>query len=188
MAKSDDQVTQLLGQLSGGNRDVVDSLMPLVYNELHIMAENQMRRERANHTLSSTALVNEAYMKLVDQTRVTWQNRAHFFAIAAQAMRRILINYAQQRLAKKRGGGQIVATYADDEVVRESRADELIALDEALERLKELNERQCRVVECRFFAGLTQEEIAEALGVSVPTVRRDWRIARAWLSRELGTA
>jgi RNA polymerase sigma factor (TIGR02999 family) len=188
LAKSEDQVTQLLGQLSGGNRGVIDSLMPLVYNELHIMAENQMRRERANHTLSSTGLVNEAYMKLVDQTRVTWQNRAHFFAIAAQAMRRILINYAQQRLAKKRGGGQIVATYTDEELVRESRADELIALDEALERLKKLNERQCKVVECRFFAGLTQEEIAEALGVSVPTVRRDWRIARAWLSRELDAA
>jgi len=186
VAQSADDITLMLQQLSSGNHDVVDALMPMVYNELHRMADGQLRRERANHTLNSTALVHEAYLKLVDQTRVTWQNRAHFFAIAAQAMRRILINYAQKRKAEKRGGGQAVATFNDEEVVRESRADELVALDAALERLGKMNERQCKVVECRFFAGLTQEEIAEVLGVSVPTVRRDWRLARAWLSRELG--
>lgn len=187
MVEKREDITVLLHELSEGNRGVVDALMPLVYDELHAMAERQMRGERANHTLNSTALVHEAYMKLVDQTRVTWQNRAHFFAIAAQSMRRILINYAQARRAQKRGGGQILATFDEEQVVRETRAEELIALDEALERLKELNERQCKVVEFRFFAGLTQEEIAEVLDVSVPTVRRDWRLARAWLSRELGT-
>jgi RNA polymerase sigma factor (TIGR02999 family) len=188
MGNTPDDITQMLQQLSAGNRDVVDALMPLVYDEMHGMADRQLRRERANHTLNATALVHEAYLKLVDQTRVTWQNRAHFFAIAAQAMRRILINYAQRRLAEKRGGGQAVATFNDEEVARESRAEELIALDAALERLQALNERQCKVVEFRFFAGLTQEEIAEVLGVSVPTVRRDWRMARAWLSRELDAA
>ena len=185
MAGPANDITMLLAQLSDGKRDVVDSLMPLVYDELHAMADRQMRGERSSHTLNSTALVHEAYLKLVDQNRVSWQNRAHFFAIAAQAMRRILINYAQARIAQKRGGGQVLATFNEEEVVRETRAEELIALDGALERLKELSERQCKVVEFRFFAGLTQEEIAEVLDVSVPTVRRDWRLARAWLSREL---
>ncbi len=188
MAQSSDEITLLLHQLSDGSGNAVNALMPLVYNELHAMADRQLRRERASHTLNSTALVHEAYIKLVDQSRVTWQNRAHFFAIAAQAMRRILINYAQARLAKKRGGGQVLATFNEEEVVRETRAEDLIALDEALERLGALNDRQCRVVEFRFFAGLKQEEIAEVLGVSLPTVRRDWRLARAWLSRELDTA
>jgi len=185
---ADKDITQLLHQLSDGNANAVDALMPLVYDELHAMADRQMRRERANHTLNSTALVHEAYLKLVDQNRVNWQNRAHFFAIAAQAMRRILINYAQSRLAQKRGGGQVLATFNEEEVVRESRAGEIVALDEALTRLAELNERQSKIVEFRFFAGLTQEEIAEVLGVSVPTVRRDWRLARAWLARELDAA
>ncbi len=178
-------ITLLLQQLGDGNRDVVDALVPLVYTELRGVAEKQMRRERANHTLGATALVNEAYLKLVDQNRVTWKNRAHFFAIAAQAMRRILVNYAQARVAQKRGGGQILATYDDDATPREARAADLVALDEALERLAVLSDRQAKVVEFRFFAGLNQDEIAEVLGVSVPTVRRDWRVARAWLSNEL---
>ena len=185
---ADKDITQLLHQLSDGNANAVDALMPLVYEELHAMADRQMRRERANHTINSTALVHEAYLKLVDQNRVNWQNRAHFFAIAAQAMRRILINYAQSRLAQKRGGGQVLATFNEEEVIRESRAGEIVALDEALTRLAVLSERQSKVVEFRFFAGLTQEEIAEVLGVSVPTVRRDWRLARAWLARELDAA
>ncbi|MGD8414994.1 MAG: sigma-70 family RNA polymerase sigma factor [Candidatus Latescibacterota bacterium] len=185
MTTDKNQITLLLGQLSDGKRDAVDQLMPLVYEQLQAMAKRQMRSERANHTLNSTALVHEAYLKLVDQTRVTWQNRAHFFAVAAQAMRRILVNYANRRLAAKRGGGQIVATFNDDQVVRETRADELVALDAALEELGRLDERQSKVVELRFFAGLTQEETAEVLGVSVPTVRRDWRLARAWLGRHL---
>jgi RNA polymerase sigma factor (TIGR02999 family) len=188
MVTPDNNITRLLHRLSDGDDNAVNALMPMVYEELHAMADRQMRRERANHTLNSTALVHEAYLKLVDQNRVSWQNRAHFFAIAAQAMRRILINYAQARLAQKRGGGQILATFNEEEVVRESRAGEIVALDDALTRLAELNERQSKVVEFRFFAGLTQEEIAEVLGVSVPTVRRDWRLARAWLARELDAA
>jgi RNA polymerase sigma factor (TIGR02999 family) len=183
---SEVNITILLGKLSEGDEKIVNSLMPLVYDQLHAMAARQLRGERSNHTLNSTALVHEAYMKLVDQTRATWLNRAHFFAIAAQAMRRILINYAHKRIAQKRGGGAIVATFNDGEVVRESRAEELVALDEALERLRLLNERQCKVVEYRFFAGLTQDEIAEVMHISAPTVRRDWRLARAWLARELG--
>ena len=185
MATNKDQITLLLGQLSDGKREAVDQLMPLIYEQLQAMAKRQLRGERPDHTLNSTALVHEAYLKLVDQTRVSWQNRAHFFAVAAQAMRRILVNYANRRLAAKRGGGQIIATFSDDELVRETRAEELVALDAALEELAQLDERRCRVVELRFFAGLTQEETAEVLGVSVPTVRRDWRLARAWLGRHL---
>jgi RNA polymerase sigma factor (TIGR02999 family) len=186
MGTPQSEITRLLGQLSGGNEAVVNALMPLVYDELRAMAERQLRRERSDHTLSATALVHEAYLKLVDQSRVTWQNRAHFYAIAAQAMRRILINYAERRVAAKRGGGQIRVTLTDGIEGPEQRAEDLVALDRALDRLAELDARQSKVVEMRFFAGLTHEEIAEVLGVSVPTVRRDWRMARAWLSRELG--
>ena len=147
-----------------------------------------MLKERRGHTLNATALVHEAYLKLVDQRDPNWQNRAHFFAIAAKAMRRILINYAEKRRAEKRGGGNPIVTFNEEAVVRESRADDLLALEEALQRLEKLNERQSKVVEYRFFGGLTQEEIAEVLEVSVPTVRLDWRLARAWLSREMQAA
>jgi len=163
----------------------VDALIPLVYQELRQLAHRQLAGERRGHTLNTTALVHEAYFKLVDQQRVGWQNRAHFFAIASQAMRRILINYANSRLAEKRGSGQPLATFDERSVVREARAEELVALDETLSELAKLNERQSKVVEYQFFGGLTHEEIAEVLSVSVPTVRRDWRLARAWLSREL---
>ncbi|WP_456425526.1 sigma-70 family RNA polymerase sigma factor [Rhodocaloribacter sp.] len=186
MAFEGQEITELLGELAGGNRAVVDALMPRVYEELRRLAHRQLRGERAGHTLQTTALVHEAYLKLVDQRQVAWQNRAHFFAIAALAMRRILINYAKRRMADKRGGGQVVATFEEEMAPRETRAAELLALDEALVRLEALNERQSRVVTYRFFGGLTQEEIAEVIGVSVVTVRRDWRLARAWLSRELG--
>lgn len=179
-------LTELLGQLTGGNRDVVNELLSRVYDELHRMAENQLRRERAGHTLNATALVHEAYLKLVDQSRVSWQNRAHFMGVAAQAMRRILINYARDRRAQKRGGDFIATTFNEDLIPNETRADRLIDLDEALERLREMSERQAAVVECRFFGGLTHDEIAEVLGVSKDTVRRDWRLARAWLGGELG--
>lgn len=175
----------MLIDLSGGNRAVVNALMPLVYDELHRIAQNRLRGERSDHTLNATALVNEAYLKLIDQTRVTWQNRAHFYAIAAQAMRRILVNYAEARKAEKRGGGQGLVTFNDDLMGKETRAEELIDLDEALTRLKLLSERQAAVVEYHFFGGLTHEEIAEVLVVSLPTVRRDWRLAKAWLTREL---
>ena len=163
----------------------MDALIPLVYQELRQLAHRQLAGERRGHTLNTTALVHEAYFKLVDQQRVGWQNRAHFFAIASQAMRRILINYANSRLAEKRGSGQPLATFDERSVVREARAEELVALDETLSELAKLNERQSKVVEYQFFGGLTHEEIAEVLSVSVPTVRRDWRLARAWLSREL---
>ena len=179
------EITQLLSQLTDGNRQVVDSLMPLVYKELHQMAHVQLRKERRDHTLNATALVHEAYFKLVDQKNVTWQNRAHFFGIAAQAMRRILINYAHQHKAEKRGGNYAFVTFTDEFMGKEAKAEELIALDEALNKLAELNERQSKVIEYWFFVGLTHEEIAEILGVSVPSIRRDWRLARAWLSREL---
>lgn len=182
-----EDITSLLVELSDGNRTVVDVLMPRVYEELHQMAHRQLRGERPGHTLNTTALVHEAYLKLVRQDQVSWQNRAHFFGIAALAMRRILVNYAHRRLAQKRGAGVVVATFDEGVHPRETRAEELIALDEALDRLATMNERQSRVVTLRFFGGLTQDEIAGVLEVSVPTVRRDWRIARVWLSRELGT-
>lgn len=178
-------VTRLLGQLQDGDRNVVDSLMPLVYEHLHDVARRQLRRERADHTLNATALVHEAYLKLVDQKEASWKNRAHFLAIAAQAMRRILINYANRRKAGKRGGGEALVTFEEELVAGASRADDILQLDESLERLRKLSDRQSKVVEYRFFGGLTQEEIAEVLGVSVQTVRLDWRMARAWLSREL---
>ena len=178
-------VTEMLIELSGGNRAIVDALLPRVYEELHRIAENRLRSERSNHTLNATALVHEAYLKLVDQTRVTWQNRSHFLAIAAQAMRRILINYAEAKKAGKRGGGQPMATLNDEVMGGDQRAEDLLSLDEALTRLKSFSERQASVVEYHFFGGLTHDEIAEVLSVSVPTVRRDWRLARAWLTREL---
>ena len=179
------QITQLLHDLSGGNRTVVDKLMPMVYEELRSLAMYKLRGERPDHTLNATALAHEAYLKLVDQKLVTWQNRAHFFALAAQAMRRILVNYANQRRAEKRGGGQPMVTFDEQAIKRETRAEDLLALDEALERLAKLNKRQSKIVEYRFFGGLSQPEIAEVLGISEITVRRDWRFSRAWLSREI---
>ena len=177
--------TALLEDLTGGNRTVVDAVMPQVYDELRDLARRKLRGERADHTLNTTALVHEAYEKLVQQDRMTWQNRAHFMGVAALSMRRILINYAHKRNAQKRGGGAPVATFEDGMAPRDVHAEELIDLDDALKQLEQLNERQAKVVTYRFFGGLTQKEIAEILDVSVPTVRRDWRLARAWLSREL---
>jgi RNA polymerase sigma factor (TIGR02999 family) len=185
MDNNRNDVTQLLFDLSNGNRGAVDMLMPLVYKEMHQLAHMHLRGERKNHTLNATALVHEAYMKLVDQDKITWQNRAHFFGIASQSMRRILINYANARVAQKRGGDQVLATFVDDKMKRESKPEELIALDEALKKLEQLNERQSKIIEHWFFVGLNHEEIAEVLGVSLPTVRRDFRMAKAWLSREL---
>jgi len=182
---SKNQVTQLLFDLSTGNRQAVDILMPMIYKEMHQLAHMHLRGERRNHTLNATALVHEAYIKLVDQDKITWQNRAHFFGIASQAMRRILINYANARIAQKRGGNQVLATFIDDKMKRESKPEELIALDEALTTLAQINERQSKIIEHWFFVGLKQEEIAEILNVSLPTVRRDFRLAKAWLSREL---
>ncbi len=174
-------VTQLLGRLRDGPERVVDELFPLVYDELRALAQARLRGERPDHTLNATALAHEAYLKLVDQTRANWQNRAHFFAIAARAMRRILVDYAKARNAAKRGGGAPLATFDEASGPRTSGPGELLELDEALTRLEAVAPRQARVVEYRFFVGLKDKEIAEALGVSVPTVRLDWRTARAWL-------
>jgi RNA polymerase sigma factor (TIGR02999 family) len=177
--------TAMLAELNGGNRTIVDAMLPRVYDELRSIARRKLRGERAGHTLNTTALVHEAYEKLVQQDRMTWQNRAHFMGVAALSMRRILINYAHKRNAQKRGGGAPVATFEDGMAPRDVHAAELIDLDDALTRLEQLSERQAKVVTYRFYGGLTQKEIAEVLDVSVPTVRRDWRLARAWLSREL---
>ena len=178
-------ITRLLSDLSAGNRTQVDAILPLVYEKLRAMAHRQMQRERAGHTLHTTALVHEAYLNLIKNEELDWQNRAHFFSMAAIAMRRLLIDHARRRLAEKRGGGQIVATFDEANVVREVRAEELVDLDEALSRLEALDPRQASVVTYKFFGGLTHKEIAEVLGVSIHTVHRDWRIARLWLSREM---
>lgn len=175
-------LTDLLAEASDGNREAFDRLVPLVYDELRQLASARLRAERAGHTLNTTALVHEAYVRLVRQERVEWQGRAHFFALASQAMRRILMNYAAARNAQKRQGG---APHVDIDGVADrlaaGQATELLALDEALRTLESFNERGARVVEYRFFAGLTHDEIAEVMGLSEATVRRAWRAARAWL-------
>ena len=179
------QFTALLKQLAVGDGKIVDQVLPLVYTEMHRIAERHLRGERAGHTLNATALIHEAYFKLVGQEKVNWQNKAHFLGIASIAMRRILINYAQARRAQKRGGDQAMVTFDEQVHNRSARADDLLALDEALNRLHQQSERQAKVIEYWFFGGLTHEEIAEILNVSLPTIRRDWRLARAWLSKEL---
>ena len=182
------QITVLLVNIENGDSRAIDELLPLVYSQLKAMAGNQLKGERPNHTLNATALVHEAYLKLVHQDRVSWQNRAHFFAIAAQAMRRVLINYAKSRLADKRGGGQPIVTFNEEVMSGDSPAEEIIALDEALTRLKEIDERQSRIIELRFFGGLTEQEVAQVMKISESTVKRDWRMARAWLTREMKQA
>ncbi len=179
------ELTVLLNELEKGKTSAVDAIIPLIYNDLRERAHRFMQNERSNHTLNTTALVHEAYLKLIGQSQVSWQNRAHFFGVASLVMRRILINYAKQKKAARRGGGVTPQTFLEEFVITEERSEMILALDEALERLAGMNERQSKVVELRFFGGLTHEEIAEVLGVSEPTVRRDWRFARAWLNREL---
>ncbi|MFQ5571986.1 MAG: sigma-70 family RNA polymerase sigma factor [Rhodothermales bacterium] len=184
---SQEQITQLLIDVSEGSQRALDALMPLVYEELQRLAHHHLKQERPDHTLNTTALVHEAYLKLVDQRQVQWQNRAHFFALASLAMRRILVNYARHRNRIKRGGGAIKLSLDDGlAVMSEERAEEIVALDEALTRLIGINERAARVVECRFFGGLTIEETATALGIAPMTVKRDWRLAKTWLRREVG--
>lgn len=178
-------VTQLLVEASQGDRGAVDALLPHVYKELRRLAGGYMKREREGHTLDATGLVHEAYMKLVDQSRVEWQNRSHFFGIAATAMRRILVDHARARQADKRGGGVEHAEIVDDLVASDERGDELIAVDEALERLAVWDPIKSRVVELRFFGGLSIEECADVMEVSVATVNRHWRMAKAWLHGEL---
>jgi RNA polymerase sigma factor (TIGR02999 family) len=182
---SPQQMTDLLAAWSDGDAEALDRLLPLVERELHRLAHQYMRRERPGHTLQTSALVNEAYLKLCDQTRVRWQNRAHFFAIAAQTMRRILIDHARSRRYGKRGGGAPPLPLDEAAVLSDERADELVALDEALAGLEKVDPRKARVVELRYFGGLSVEETAEVLKVSPDTVGREWRRARAFLLREI---
>jgi len=177
--------TQLLLEWDGTNRKVLDQLMPLVYDELRCLAHRHLRRERADHTLQTTALVHEAYLNLINQDRVRWQNRAHFFAIASRVMRRILLMHARKKQALKRGGEHTHVSIDEVPVISDENPEEVIALDDALSRLGALDERLARVVECRYFGGLTVKETAAALDVSSATVKRDWRVAKAWLYRAL---
>src|SRR6476620_8229982 len=181
------EITLWLHEWSLGKEDALDALMPIVYAELHRQATNYLRRERVGHTLQATALINEAYLKLIDQREVNWQNRAHFFAIAAQSMRRILVDHARSRHRDKRGGDaeDLPLEAAEFATSPSGTSVDLIALDEALTRLASLDERQSRIVELRFFSGMNVEETAEALGVSPATVKNEWRTAKAWLFQEL---
>jgi RNA polymerase sigma factor (TIGR02999 family) len=179
-------ITHLLNEWSDGDRQALDKLTPLVYEELRQQAARYLRRERPGHTLQTTALIHEAYLRLIDAKDVHWQSRAHFFAIAANIMRRILVDHARRRDADKRGGSQIRVRPDEAFGVVNAIDVDLLAIDEALSRLETMDPQQARVVELRFFSGLTVEETAAALGVSPKTVKRDWSVARAWLRREIG--
>lgn len=178
-------VTVLLSQLTEGNQQAAEKLMPLVYDELRRLARSYMRRERQDHTLQTTALVHEAYLKLVRQKTTNWQGRSHFFGIAAQLMRRILIDHARGHLREKRGGAQVILPLNESLVFSPEHSEDLLRLDEALDRLSRLDPRQGQVVELRFFGGLSVEETAEYLKISSKTVKRDWAVAKAWLHGEL---
>ncbi len=178
-------VTQLLVDWSNGDQAALDKLLPLVNTELRQLARRYMRRENPGHTLQTSALVNEAYIRLIDQQHVHWQNRAHFFGIAAQLMRRILIDHARSHHYAKRGGGALKVSLDEGAAVTQARAAELLAVDEALEKLTAMDARKGRIVELRFFGGLSLEETAEVMGISSPTVQREWRAAKAWLHRML---
>ena len=184
-ASPQQEVTLLLSDWRSGNPGALEKLIPLVQPELHRLAHHYMSRERPGHTLQTTALINDAYVQLADNGHPQWQNRAHFFAAAAQLMRRIMVDHARQRQAQKRGGGAIHVTLDEAAAVTQTRADELLALDEALEKLATFDERKAQVVEMRYFGGLTMEEIADVLKIHVNTVTRDWTAARAWLLASL---
>ena len=179
------EITQLLAEWRDGNQSALDELYPLVYNELHRLARHYMSRERIGHTLQTTALINEAYVRLVDQKNVQWANRSHFFAISAQIMRRILIDHARRHAYAKRGGGAQQVSLEEAATVTPDLGRELIQLDEALKSLAEMDPRRSQVVELRYFGGLNNEEIAGVLHISENTVTRDWNMARAWLYQHL---
>jgi RNA polymerase sigma-70 factor, ECF subfamily len=185
MTPASQHVTELLNSWSNGDQAARDQLMALVYEELHRLAHQYMKRERPGHTLQTSALVNEAFVKLVDQRNVHWQNRAHFFGIAAQLMRRILVDHARSRQAAKRGGSSRPLSLDNDSIMSNERSTEVIALDEALSALAKLDERKSRIVELRFFGGLSIDETAEVISASPGTVMRDWTLAKAWLRREI---
>src|SRR6185436_4551252 len=178
------EVTQLLGDWSGGDDGALEKLFPLVQPELHRLAHHYMSRERAGHTLQTTAVLNEAYLQLVDSTKPVWQGRSHFIAAAAQIMRHIMVDHARKHQSLKRGGGALRVTLDEGALVTETRAQELLALDEALERLAVQDARKSQIVELRYFGGLTVEETAEFLKTSQRTVEREWTMAKAWLYRE----
>src|ERR1700687_2322766 len=185
MDPANEDVTLLLSKMTKGNKEAASKLIPLVYDELHKLARRHMRRERTDHTLQATALVNEAYLKLVEQRSVRWQSRSHFFAIAAQTMRRILIDHARFHLRGKRGQGQKMVALDEALLFSLEQSEEFLRLDESLERLAQFDPRQSKIVEMRFFAGLTVEETAEVLQVSPKTVKRDWSVAKAWLHGDM---
>ena len=179
------QVTQLLQKWQEGNQEALEALMPLVYNELKRLAGSYLRRERPDHTLQSAALVNEAYLRLVDQTQTRWQNKAHFYGIAAQMMRRVLADHARSHNAVKRGAGMPELELNESVAQAQSRSVDVLDLEEALQKLEKLDPQQGRIVELRFFSGLSIEDTANVLGISPATVKRDWAAARAWLFREV---
>ena len=181
-------VTQLLAAWSGGDEAALETLTPLIHHELHRLAARYMAGERPGHILQATALVNEAYMRLVDWKEVHWQNRAHFLGMAAQIMRRVLVDVARTRNRGKRGHGQLHVSLSEAEEMSAAQSIDFVALDDALKSLEALDARQSRVVELRFFGGLNVEETAEAMGISTPTVKREWAMAKAWLHRELASA
>jgi RNA polymerase sigma factor (TIGR02999 family) len=183
--RAQSQITQMLQDWSDGNRAALDRLTPLVYAELHRLAHRHMNRERAGHTLQTSALVNEAFLRLVDQKNVRWNNRAHFFGIAAQMMRRILVDHARSHLYAKRGAGAVHVSLDHAALASNETSAEVTALDEALSKLESLDPQQGRVVELRFFGGLTIKETAEAMGISVDMVKCEWSTAKAWLYREM---
>jgi RNA polymerase sigma factor (TIGR02999 family) len=178
------EITGLLRAWENGDREALNRLMPVVYDELRRAARNYMHRERASHTLQATALVNEVYLRLIDLTNIRWQDRAHFFAVAASMMRRVLLDTARSRAAAKRWGGGLRITLSDD-VAASSEASDLIAIDDALQALAKVDSRKAQVVEMRFFGGLSVDEMAEVLKISPQSVKRDWKLARAWLLKEL---
>ncbi len=182
---SPNDVTQLLVDWSRGNREALDSLLPLVYDELRRLADHYLRRERVDHTLQGTALVHEAYIRLIDQNRVQWQNRAHFFGVAAQMLRRILVDHARAHKTAKRGGAAMTLALDEALATPEQRDLDLVALDDCLTALAAIDPQQSKVVELRYFSGLSIEETAEVLGISPATVKRDWVVAKAWLHREM---
>ncbi len=185
MSQPPQNVTQLLIGWGQGDKEALDKLVPIVYDELRRQAARYLRHERAGHTLQTTALIHEAYLRLIDQKNVHWQNRAQFFGIAAQLMRRILVDHARTRKRAKRGGSDIRVPFEDAVAIASAPELDVVALDEALKRLAEIDEQQGKIVELRFFSGLTVEETAEVLGISPATVKRDWSMAKAWLHREI---
>jgi RNA polymerase sigma factor (TIGR02999 family) len=179
------KITHLLNDHASGDRDALDRLIPLIYDDMRRIAKNKLQSERSDHTLNTTALVHEAYLKLVKFDRLNYRNSTHFFAIASQVMRNLLVDYAVKRKAQKRGGNQQPITLKEVDAESETDLSHILSIHHALERLASIDERQVRVVECRFFGGLSIEETSKTLGVSEPTVNRDWNMARAWLNREL---